>query len=290
MTAKIGFMRTDMAGKRVLVTGAARGIGAALARRLHERGARLSLAGLEPDDLAKVAVDCGDAPWRECDVSDAAALSAAVDELAGELGGLDVVVANAGIARQWSALHGDPAILETTLRVNTLGVCHTIQAAARHIGHPRGYLLVVSSLAAAVHLPLLGAYSASKAAVEALGNTARIELRPTGARVGVAYFAELDTDMTSRGFDTDASRAFFGPSGVRGGVTPLPVAIDAVERGITRRATRICSPKWVAPVLWARMPAQFAIGLRSRGHKIREMLRIARTEDVPFTTDQPDRD
>ncbi|TDP96524.1 SDR family NAD(P)-dependent oxidoreductase [Labedaea rhizosphaerae] len=281
-------MRTDMAGRRVLITGAARGIGAALARRLHERGARLALVGLEPDELAKVAIDCGDAPWRECDVSDAAALSAAVDELAQQLGGLDVVVANAGIARQWSLLHGDPAILATTLRVNTMGVCHTIQAATRHVNHPGGYLLVVSSLAAAVHLPLLGAYSASKAAAEALGDTARIELRPSGARVGVAYFAELDTDMTARGFDTDASRAFFGPSGVRGGVTPLSVAIDKVESGIARRATRICVPRWVRPVLWARIPAQFAIGLRSRGRKLHEMLKIARTEEVPFTTEQPE--
>lgn len=283
-------MRTDMAGKRVLITGAARGIGAALARRLHERGARLALVGLEPDDLAKVAIDCGNAPWRECDVADARALSTAVDDLAAELGGLDVVVANAGIARQWSVLHGDPSVLETTLRVNTLGACHTVQAGARHVSHPGGYLLVVSSLAAAVHLPLLGAYSASKAAVEALGNTARIELRPTGARVGVAYFAELDTDMTSRGFDTDASKAFFGPSGVRGGVTPLPVAIDAVERGIGRRAARICVPGWVAPLLRARMLAQFAVNMRSRGAKAREMLRIARTEEVPFTTEQPGRD
>ena len=52
---------------------------------------------------------------------------------------------------------------------------------------------------------MLGAYSASKAAVEALGNTLRAELRRTGAKVGVAYFAELDTDMTSRGFGTEAA-------------------------------------------------------------------------------------
>lgn len=280
-------MGRALAGRRVLITGAARGIGAALARRLHERGARVALAGLEPDHLAKVALDCGSAPWRECDVSDAAAVSVAVDGLAAELGGLDVVVANAGIARQWSSLHGDPEVLATMLRVNTLGVAHTIKAAAPHVGHRGGYLLVTSSLAAAVHLPLLGAYSASKAAVEALGNTARIELRPTGARVGVAYFAELDTDMTTRGFDTNASRAFFGPTGVRKGVTPLPVAIDRLERGIARLARRIYAPRWAGALLWTRMSAQAVITLRSRGRKLDEMLRIARTEDVPFTTKQP---
>lgn len=275
-----------LTNRRVLVTGAARGIGAALARRLHDRGARVALLGLEPADLAAVAHDC-DAPWRECDVSNRTSVTETVDDLAEELGGLDIVVANAGIASQWSVLHGDPAVLETTLRVNTLGVCHTIQAAARHIAHPGGYLLAISSLAAAIHLPLLGAYSASKAAVEALGDTARLELGPTGARAGVAYFSELATDMTTRGFDTMAASAFFGTRGTLSPVTPLDVAIDALERGIRRRAARICSPRWVTPVLLARMPLQRAIALRARGPRMREALRIAATEEVPFTTEQP---
>lgn len=278
----------SLAGRRVLVTGAARGIGAALVRRLHERGAVVALAGLEPDGLAAVAAECGDAPWHECDVGDAAAVHETVDDLAERLGGLDVVVANAGIAKQWSVLHGDPEVLATTLRVNTFGVCHTIQAAARHVAHPGGYVLAVSSLAAAIHLPLLGAYSASKAAVEALGDTARLELGPTGARVGVAYFAELATDMTTRGFDTAAAAAFFGKRGTLSPVTPLPVAIDALERGIRRRAARIWSPRWAAPVLLARMPAQRAIALRARGPRMREALAIAATEDVAFTTEQPE--
>jgi NAD(P)-dependent dehydrogenase (short-subunit alcohol dehydrogenase family) len=278
---------TTLTGRRVLITGAARGIGAALAGRLHERGARVALAGLEPDGLAAVARECGDAPWAECDVGDGAAVHTAVDDLAARLGGLDVVVANAGIARQWSVLHGDPDVLATTLRVNTFGVCHTIQAAARHVAHPGGYVLAVSSLAAAVHLPLLGAYSASKAAVEALGDTARLELAPTGARAGVAYFAELATDMTTRGFGTRAAAAFFGGHRTLSPVTPLPVAIDALERGIRRRAARICAPRWTWPVLLARMPAQRAIALRARGPRLREALAIAATEDVGFTTEQP---
>ncbi|MFC4852619.1 SDR family NAD(P)-dependent oxidoreductase [Actinophytocola glycyrrhizae] len=279
--------KASFAGRRVLVTGAARGIGAALVRRLHDRGARVALAGLEPDGLAAVARECGGAPWRECDVGDGAAVTAAVDELAEALGGLDVVVANAGIARQWSVLHGDPSVLATTLRVNTLGVCHTIQAAAKHVAHPGGYVLAVSSLAAAVHLPLLGAYSASKAAVEALGDTARLELTPSGARAGVAYFAELATDMTTRGFDTKAAAAFFGARGTLSPVTPLTVAIDALERGIRGRAARICAPRWAWPVLLARMPVQRAIALRVRGPRMREALAIAETEDVAFTTEQP---
>lgn len=281
-------VRGSPVGRRVLITGAARGIGAGLAERLHARGARVGLIGLEPDALAEVAGRCGDAPWQGCDVSDPDDVRHAVDAVAGVLGGLDVVVANAGIARQWSVLHGDMAVFERTFAVNVLGVCHTVRAAAPHVGHPGGYVLVVSSAAAGIHLPLMGAYSASKAAVEAIGNTARFELRPAGARVGVAYFAELDTDMTSRGFDTEAARAFFGPGGTPGGVTPLPVALEAVERAIGRRARAVCVPRWVAPLLLARVPVQRALGLRVRGPRLHRALTLAAGEDVPFTTAQPD--
>ncbi len=186
-----------LAERRVFITGAARGIGAATARRLHARGARVALAGLEPDILATVARECGDAPWLECDVRDRPQVEDAVELAVQRLGGLDVVVANAGTAAQLPILGGDPTVFERTIEVNLLGVYYTLRAAAPHIAHPRGYALAISSLAAAVHAPLLGAYSASKAGVEALADALRIELASSGARVGVAYFAELDTEMTS---------------------------------------------------------------------------------------------
>ena len=114
-------------------------------------------------------------------------------------------MANAGVAAQLPLVGGNPEVMERTLAVNVMGVYNTLRAAGPHISHPGGYALPVASLAAAVHAPLLGAYSASKAGVEALGNTLRVELRPAGAKVGVAYFAELDTDMTQRGFGTEAA-------------------------------------------------------------------------------------
>jgi NAD(P)-dependent dehydrogenase (short-subunit alcohol dehydrogenase family) len=277
---------TTVAGRRVLITGAARGIGAATARRLSAHGARLALVGIEPNELERVARDCGDAPWWECDVSDRAAVEAAVAEAVEHIGGLDVVVANAGVAAQLPLLGGDPAIFEKTIAVNLIGVYNTLRAAGPEIAHPRGYALAVASLAAAVHPPLMAPYSASKAAVEALGDTLRIELHASGARVGVAYFAELDTEMTSRGFDTRAARSLLGRrAGTR--AAPLEPAIDAIERGIARRSRRVVSPAWVAAVLPVRGLVNRALELALRS-RARDAVAVALAEeDVELTTPQP---
>lgn len=270
----------------MLITGAARGIGAALAERLHSRGARVALAGLEPDLLAEVAARCGDATWTECDVTDRAQVAAAVDAAVQALGGLDVVVANAGVAAQLPLVGGDPSVMERTIAVNVMGVYHTIREAGPHVSHPNGYALAVSSLAAALHVPLLGAYSASKAAVEAIGNTLRVELRPTGARVGVAYFSLLDTDMTRRGFGS-AAAAKLTAGGALNRSAPLSRGIDALERGIARRSRRIVAPRWVGPVLPLRMAVQPLLERYPR-RALGEAIDIARHESVDLTTPQPD--
>ena len=276
----------SLEGRRVLITGAARGIGAATARRLHERGARVALAGLEPEALELVAAECGGAPWWRCDVSDRDEVDRTVTATVERLGGLDVVMANAGVASQLPLVGGDPAIFERTLTVNTLGVYYTLRAAGPHISHRNGYALAVASLAAAVHLPLLGAYSASKAAVEAIGDTLRIELHESGARVGVAYFAELDTDMTKRGFGTQAAARLADRGGPFRRVAPLSTGVDAIERGIARRSRRVVAPGWVAPLLPVRMLAQRAVDLATR-RGLQDALAIARAEHAPLTTPQP---
>jgi NAD(P)-dependent dehydrogenase (short-subunit alcohol dehydrogenase family) len=274
-----------LAGRRVLITGAARGIGAALAERLHQRGARVALAGLEPDLLAEVAARCGDSPWARCDVSDRGQVDDAVALAVTELGGLDVVVANAGIAAQLPMVGGDPEVMRRTLDVNVMGAYLTLRAAGPHISHRRGYAVAVASMGAAVHLPLMGAYSASKAAVEAIGNTLRVELRPSGARVGVAYFAELDTDMTSRGFATEAAARLTGGRTITK-VTPLAVGIDALERGLARRSRIIVAPRWAAPGLPFRMALQPIVDIAIQ-RRLAGALDVARSEQVELTTPQP---
>jgi NAD(P)-dependent dehydrogenase (short-subunit alcohol dehydrogenase family) len=273
-------------GRRVLITGAARGIGAGTARRLYERGAQVALAGLEPELLERVAGECGDAPWFACDVADRAQVEAAVAGAVERLGGLDVVVANAGVASQLPLLGGDPELFARTIAVNLTGVYYTLRAAGPHLAHPRGYALPIASVAAALHPPLMGAYNASKAGVEALGDTLRVELRPSGARVGVAYFGFIDTDMVRRGTDTRASKLL--PSS-RTIVRPVPLerALDAIERGVRRRARWVTAPGWVPLVLPLRMALQPLVDLGGR-RGLDEALTLAREEHAPLTTPQPD--
>ena len=136
------------------------------------------------------------------------------------------------------------------MAVNLGGTYNLVRAAGPHVGHPGGYFLLTASLAAAVHLPLMSAYCASKAAVESLGDSLRIELRPSGAQVGVAYYAELDTDMTSRGFATKAaSRMPIGGNG------HLPVApVEARDRRARARDHAALAPDRLA-ALGRRRPA-----------------------------------
>jgi NAD(P)-dependent dehydrogenase (short-subunit alcohol dehydrogenase family) len=276
----------ELSGRRVLITGAARGIGAATAKRLHARGARVVLAGIEPELLARTAAECGDALAVVCDVRDREQVEGAVEAAVEHLHGLDVVVANAGVAAQLPLVGGDPEVFERTIEVNLLGAYYTLRAAGPHIAHPGGYALAISSLAAALHPPLLGAYCASKAGVEALADSLRIELAPTGARVGVAYFAELDTDMVRQGFGTAASQRMRESRWSALRVAPVQDGVDAIERGIARRARRVVAPRWVAAALPIRMLAQRVVEAATRS-SVAEALEIARGESPPLTTDQP---
>jgi hypothetical protein len=151
------------------------------------------------------------------------------------------VVANAGVAAQLPLVGGDPGMMETMIEVNLLGIYYTVRAAAPYVAHPGGYFLLVFSLAAALHLPLMGAYNASKAGVEALGNTLRMEIVHTGARGGGL--------LRRAGFRHDPEGLFHEGRPFRRGqqplsrAAPLASAVDALERGIAARARAVVAPR-----------------------------------------------
>jgi NAD(P)-dependent dehydrogenase (short-subunit alcohol dehydrogenase family) len=243
--------RYDIEGRTVLITGAANGIGAATAERLHARGANLVLVDLQLGPLEHVTAQLGErAICCAADVTSYSALERAVDAAHEHFGGLDVAIANAGVGHV-GTLAGSPAErVERTLAINLLGVWRTDRAVIDAIVARRGYLLNVSSLAAAMHTPANGAYAASKAGVEALSDALRVELAPSGARVGCAYFGYIDTQLERESVAHPAivSLQRGMPRFVRQ-TAPLATAVDAIVDGIERRAARVWAPRYVGAAL-----------------------------------------
>jgi len=202
------------------------------------------LIGLEPELLNEVARECGNEAFAiECDVSDRDAIERAVAESAERMGGIDVLVANAGIAGAGTVRTIDPDAFDRTIEVNLLGVWRTVRAALPHIVASKGYILNIASVAAILHAPLMSAYAASKAGVEAFSDSLRFEMEHLGVSVGVAYFLWIDTDMVR---DADAQPVFakFRKSlrGPAGKTLPVSRAVDAIVSGVEKREQRIYAP------------------------------------------------
>ena len=265
-------------GKTILITGGARGIGAESARRLAARGARLSLVGLEPELLEQVASECGDAAWFECDVTDRDSLQAAVDGTVERFGGIDVVMANAGIGAGGTVRTMDPDAWDRVIEVNLLGAVRTIRACLPHVIERRGYVLPVASIAAAIHTPGMSAYAASKAGLEAFGNSLRGEVAHLGVGVGVAYFSWIDTDMV-RGADENPATRFMRSKlrGPAGKTWPVSEAGEAVAAGIETRARRIIVPNNFRSLLIFRMAIAY-LTERTASRDVPEFVRMMEEE------------
>jgi len=244
----------DVNGRTVLITGAARGIGAASAERLHGLGANVALVGLEPEQLEELSARLGDrAAFYEADVTDLAALERAVADAVKRFGAVDVAIANAGIHFIGAFATAPIEQLEREIDVNLYGVLRTLRAVLPQVIERRGYVLNVASLAAASHGPLMASYSASKAGVEGLTNSLRIELAPTGARAGCAYFGFIDTDLVRQGMDHPTSKSMEGlmPDFMRRSI-PVARAADAIADGVRKRKARVWAPRYVGPALLIR--------------------------------------
>jgi NAD(P)-dependent dehydrogenase (short-subunit alcohol dehydrogenase family) len=264
---------STLRGKRVLITGAARGIGAALAEKLASHGARIAIIGLEPETMAAVAERCGEGTFvGECDVSDNEQVARAIDAAAEALGGLDVVVANAGIAAGGPVRSHHVRAWERVIEINLLGVMYTDRAALAHLEKSGGYLLNIASTAAVLRGPGMSAYCAAKAGVEALSDCMRVEMMPYGVAVGVAYFLFLDTDMVRDGEREmpllEKSKSEMPRPLAR--TYPLAPAIDEIVAAIAGRRRRISYPRWFLKVLWMRQLFASALVERLGARRVAE--------------------
>ncbi len=242
----------DLTGKTALVTGGARGIGFATCERLVARGARVAILDLDQEacDTAAARLGAGKAFGLAADVTDRAAMQQAVAAVVERWGGLDVVVANAGIAHKGATYRAlGTETFDRVIDVNLMGVVRTVEAALPQIVARKGHVVVIASVYA--FLNGIGAvpYAMAKAGVEQFGRALRVELAQHGAGASVAYFGFIDTEMVHRALDEDpiADRLL--------GQIPKPLlkrlppseAGAAIVRGIERRQPRIIRPRrWTA--------------------------------------------
>jgi NAD(P)-dependent dehydrogenase (short-subunit alcohol dehydrogenase family) len=284
--------RFELTGKVALVTGGARGIGFETARALRARGASVAIVDLNAEAVERAAGQIHDtaAVGIAADVTDRGAMQRAVATAVERFGGLDVVVANAGIASRVATFRAMASeSFERVLDVNLMGVCRTVDAALPEIVARKGHVVVISSIYAFTNGAGAVPYAMSKAAVEQLGRALRVELAPHGASASVAYFGFIDTEMVHRAIDSDplADQMIASlPAPLRKRLPPS-AAGQAIARGIERRQPRIIRPRrWTIMSLMRGILNPLTDARAERDETLQELVRqfdARANEDQPTT-------
>lgn len=243
-------MTAPLSGRTAVVTGAARGIGRAVAHLLAARGAKVALLGLEPEELESAAAGVPGPAHAWCvDVTDEAALRRTAEEVAERFGPASVVVANAGVAAGGPFMEASMATWRRIVEINLVGSALTARAFLPQLLTTRGYYLQVSSLAAMGAAPLMSAYCASKSGVEAFTHSLRAEVAHRGVGVGVAYMSWTDTEMIRDAQCHAATRELRG-------LMPWPASrtytaeatAQRLVRGIEHRSAAVYVQPWLRGV------------------------------------------
>lgn len=196
--------------KVVLITGASSGIGRGLALELARRGAKLGLVARRKDVLDEIITEVdqnenanGDAGAANVlaisgDVQDASSMRVAAEQLRSQFGKIDVLIANAGIGGNDDPAQLDAAKFANVINTNVIGVSNSVAAVIPDmVKRGSGQLAVISSLAAYRGLPKSAAYCASKAAVSAMFESLRLDLKPRGIDVTIIHPGFIKTPLTA---------------------------------------------------------------------------------------------
>jgi len=189
---------SELQEKRVFVTGSGAGIGKAIAALFVERGARVVVSDINADSAKQSAEEIGAAGVANCDVTDEGQVQTAIQQAVELLGGLDVLVNNAGIEVSSPLLQQSTESFDKIFAVNVRGTFVTMKAATPHLVASKGNIVNIASIAGIGGSPLLGSYCATKAAVIQLTRVAAVEMRPTGVRVNAVCPGFADTAMVDR--------------------------------------------------------------------------------------------
>jgi NAD(P)-dependent dehydrogenase (short-subunit alcohol dehydrogenase family) len=236
-------------GKGVVITGAASGIGEALARNLAAQGARLLLADLHVERLDAVVAElrAGGAEClaQPCDVADPAAVNALADAALRAWGGADVVINNAGVGLVAPVHSLDLADAHWLMNINFWGVVHGSRSFTPQLqARPGSVIVNISSIFAMVSMPTQSIYNASKAAVRGFSDALREELRDSGVRVLCVHPGGIQTRIAQQARLGDISSVADTPQALHAQFdeaarTTAPQAAQAIVRALQGGRTRL---------------------------------------------------
>jgi NAD(P)-dependent dehydrogenase (short-subunit alcohol dehydrogenase family) len=236
-----------LAGRVVLITGAASGIGAATALEVLAHGGVPVLVDCDAEPLAHMAQRCGPQTLQlVADVTQLQAMQQVVEQTLSTLGRIDIVFANAGVAAFGPIAHIDPQAWKRCFEVNVFGVFNTIRAALPAIEKQRGYVLINASSSSFAHPPVMSAYAASKSAVEAMGNSLRIEMASHGVGVGVVHAGWVRTPLVTEGaLHPGFVRLRATMPGPMNSETSPEETARIIVQGMLQRKRRVWVPGWL---------------------------------------------
>ena len=239
--------KSTLTDRVVLITGAASGIGAATALELVAQGGTPVLVDCDAEPLAQMAQRCGPQTlYWVADVTHLQAMQEVVDKTISKLGRIDIVFANAGVAAFGPVAYIDPEAWKRCFEVNVFGVFNTIRAALPAIMKQRGYVLINASSSSFAHPPVMSAYAASKSAVEAMGNSLRIEMAAHGVGVGVVHAGWVRTPLVTEGaLHPGFVRLRATMPGPMNSETSPEETARVIVQGMLQRKRRIWVPAWL---------------------------------------------
>jgi NAD(P)-dependent dehydrogenase (short-subunit alcohol dehydrogenase family) len=239
--------KTALENQVVLITGAASGIGAATALEVLAHGGIPVLLDCDAEPLAQMAQSCGPQTlYWVADVTQLQAMQAVVAQTLDKLGRIDMVFANAGVAAFGPLASIDPDAWKRCIEVNVFGVFNTLRAALPAIIQQRGYVLINASSSSFAHPPVMSAYAASKSAVEAMGNSLRIEMASKGVGVGVLHAGWVRTPLVTEGaLHPGFVRLRATMPGPLNRETSPEDAARVIVQGMLQRKRRVWVPGWL---------------------------------------------
>jgi NAD(P)-dependent dehydrogenase (short-subunit alcohol dehydrogenase family) len=239
--------KSTLTDRVVLITGAASGIGATTALELVAQGGIPVLVDCDAEPLAQMAQRCGPQTlYWVADVTQLQAMQEVVDKTISKLGRIDIVFANAGVAAFGPVAYIDPEAWKRCFEVNVFGVFNTIRAALPAIMKQRGYVLINASSSSFAHPPVMSAYAASKSAVEAMGNSLRIEMAAHGVGVGVVHAGWVRTPLVTEGaLHPGFVRLRATMPGPMNSETSPEETARVIVQGMLQRKRRIWVPAWL---------------------------------------------